>query len=515
MFKKTTIIIFISSFLLMDLSMIFPAKAEETLVEQPLPPSSKALESVLDQAPEIFDMLDEGEVMACVAGNYENYNSWFLPALTVMFNPTCQNLGRIEMAFGSGGTLAAGTCMINVGGVDLARECKDWVQKKKATAKAKVAEITKLALRSAVKYFMDRLVSSTVDWISGRTTGKPQFVTNWRAFFGEVANEAFGLFIENSPFSDLCEPFRFSVRLRTQLPGQPPFPRCTLSMVVNNIESFYDNFANGGWLAFEESYYPWNDAFGAWMMTQEAAEAELAAAKEEAEKKTQSGFEPTEYCVETKRDPATGQDVCVKKVVSIPGETKADITSKALTNQMEKSDSYFLTSDDLEGYGKMIAQAIITRLIKSAKELLIGGKWYGKGLLDLPAEGNKGPSLNLRYTCKNYNGARTCEPDSNGAYSSLESCEAVCSGFSARYRCDTQSHVCVRDDSGNYSDYLSCAKNCQSSTSTPSLEGRYSCSDEGLCIPDANGEFTSMASCTKYCHPQTEEGKSGVTPPSY
>ena len=490
-------------------------------------PQGKDMSSLLEHAPETFD-IDNAELLICESDLYANLKKVLdavQNAIKKALNFVVKNvisqipvIGTLFSIFGGGGSPPA-TGGVNAGGADTVMECKKWIQAKKATIKAKAAEMMKIYLKIAARRFMDRMVSDTVDWISGRTTGEPQFVTNWRDFFSDVNNEAFGYFIENSPFSDLCEPFHYFVRQKIALPGKPPFPRCTLSMVVNNIEAFYDNFANGGWLAFEESYYPWNDAFGAWMMTQEAAETELAAAKEEAEKKTQSGYKPTELCVEYKTDPQTGAKHCVKKLVSIPGQNKSDLTSKALTNQMEQADKYFITADTWTQYGAMIAQAIISRLLKSAKEVLVDGKWYGKGLLDLPKEGEKGENLPMKYSCKTYDKTKVCEMDpTGGTYSSLESCEASCTGVVSKFRCDSELKMCVADENGTYSNYLTCSQYCypeEGSTTTPSLENRFTCTDDGQCIPDANGEFTSMASCTKYCHPQTEEGKGGVTPPSY
>jgi len=113
-----------------------------------------------------------------------------------------------------------------------------WLKDKKSALQGQKGQITKMLLGYAAKTFMDHLVYSTVDWISGRTTGQPQFVTNWKAFFNDVADEAFGRFIENSPFSELCEPFRFQVRATTRLPGRPPFPTCTLTRVLDNLEYF-------------------------------------------------------------------------------------------------------------------------------------------------------------------------------------------------------------------------------------------------------------------------------------
>ena len=505
MFKKSLIILLIISFLGLDASTILTAKAQqETIITQYetiLPPPSKDLESVIEMEPKTYENLSLAEIMVCSSGIYSSITSILNAAKSVVLNPICQALGRSASFIGIGGTIISGECVINTGGSDLQQACREWVQKKKATIKAKSAQMTKLLLSIAAKTFMDHLVYSTVDWISGRTTGEPQFVTNWRDFFNDVADEAFGRFIENSPFSELCEPFRFQVRATTRLPGRPPFPTCTLTQVLSNLEYFYSDFSNGGWLVFEQSFYPWNTADGAWLMAQEALEYELAQAQMEAEKETQSGYTATKACLEKYKDKVTGMVMCIKPTISIPGETKSDVASKVVTQQMEKAESYFLTAADLSNYSTMISQALISRLIKSVKEELIGGKWYGKGLLDLPEKGDEGPSLNLRYSCKNYDGMGSCEYDANGSYTSLESCQAACSKNQYRWGCNTETGICEYQASGPYTDFTTCSNACSESTSTPTTTSMFwTCdSSTGECVQDENGDFRSLEGCLKMC----------------
>jgi len=508
MFKKSLIILLIISFLGLDASTILTAKAQqETIITQYdiLPPPRKDLESVIEMEPKTYESISLAEIMACSSGVYSSITGILNAAKAVVLNPICQALGREVSILGFGGTLASGECVINAGGTDLVQSCREWVQKKKATIKAKAAQMTKLLLSIAAKTFMDHLVYSTVDWISGRTTGEPQFVTNWQAFFNDVADEAFGRFIENSPFSELCEPFRFQVRVQTRLPGRPPFPTCTLTRVVNNLDYFYSDFSNGGWLAFEESFYPWNTADGAWLMAQEALEYELAQAQMEAEKKTQTGgYLPTEDCVYKVINYITGQEECWDSKITIPSQTVSDLSSKAVTAQIDKAESYFLTAADLSNYATMIGQALISRLIKSAKEELIGGKWYGKGLLELPKEGDKGPSIKLRYSCKNYDGMGSCEYDPNGSYASLESCEAVCNKSQYRWGCNAEVGLCEYQADGSYTDFVACSNNClapgvtPTPTTTPPLY--WSCDETtGECVEDENGDFRSLEGCLKMC----------------
>jgi len=545
MFKKSLITFLIITFLGMNFSGILTAKAQFTTedlkleiptldVEQPKIPSTEEMESVISSAPESFEV-SLAEMAICNTGIYGFVTNILNSLKAIVLNPVCQLLGREVSMLGIGGTAISGMCTINIGGADSSQACKEWVQKKKATIKAKKAEMTKIALNYAAKTFTDQLVSDTIDWIGGKED-KPQFITNWRDFFSDVTDEAVGRFIENSSFSELCEPFRFSVQIQTQTPGKPPFPTCTLSDVVNNIESFYEDFNNGGWLAFEEASYPWNNSIGAMLMMDDALNYEIQQAKEEAEKETQSGYEPTKYCVETIINAVTGETECVKEVVSIPGDIKSDIASKAVTQQLDKTDNYFLTESDLKNYGKMISDALVSRLIKSAEEKIIGNKSYGKGLLGgnflKEKTTSADTSLKIRYSCKNYDGNNVCEIDSDGIYSSEASCQSNCSGFSVHYRCDYTNKICVRDDEGGeYSDYDVCSNFCSTltpftspsptpslfptpsispsptffvsptPTSSPNNNLIYRCDiNAGYCVYDnINGEYSDAGVCNANC----------------
>ncbi|HQM35142.1 MAG TPA: hypothetical protein PKU90_02630, partial [Candidatus Paceibacterota bacterium] len=203
---KIVIIFLIVSLIGVELLPVFVDKAsaqEVPLLPLPSPSSLKLpdmsqMEPVIANDSEAFN-LSWDEVLLCSSGLSGTIFSLLGELKQIILNPVCQALGREASFLGIGGTVISGMCTINVGGSDQIQFCKDWLQKKKATIKARAAETAKILLGYAAKTFMDHLVYSTVDWISGRTTGEPQFVTNWQAFFNDVADEAFGRFIENSP----------------------------------------------------------------------------------------------------------------------------------------------------------------------------------------------------------------------------------------------------------------------------------------------------------------------------
>jgi len=98
------------------------------------------------------------------------------------------------------------------------------------------------------KRLLDMMVDQIIQWIQGG--GKPQFVTDWQGFLGDAANIAAGDFLQEIGAGFLCDPFNLQVQIALY-----PVPKftdqitCTLDQVVDNIENFYDDFRNGGWIA--------------------------------------------------------------------------------------------------------------------------------------------------------------------------------------------------------------------------------------------------------------------------
>lgn len=551
MFKKSLIIFLIIILLGINFSNILTVKAQTYREERPIPtmpsidikkleiPSAEQMEPVLSSAPESFEVSLE-EILICNTGIYSFITDALNSFKAIVLNPVCQLLGREVSVLGTGGTVVSGMCTINVGGADSSQACKQWVQQKKAIIKAKMAEMKKIALRAAAKSFADHLVYDIVDWIGGEgEDNNPQFITNWRDFFSEVADDATGRFIKEAKLSKLCEPFRFSVQLQLQTPGtpgRPTLPTCTLSDVVNNIESFYEDFNDGGWFAFEEASYPWNNSIGAMLMVNDNLALEIELAKEAAEKETQSGYKPTKYCLEVEINEETGEEECVKEMVSIPGDIKSNMASKAITQQLDKTENYLLTESDLEYYEKLISNALVSRLIKIVKESeIIGNKSYSQGLLKgnfLRTETTPATATLQKYSCKEYDGNKVCEPDSNGSYQSKKDCEDNCESdltSSIKYLCNGKFNMCYISNKGEFSTKEECDFFCSKSkprwkciekagacVELPSVmnEGvyfspiscqnncnppRYSCNN-GACVPDDKGNYT-YATCKIDCKP--------------
>lgn len=147
---------------------------------------------------------------------------------------------------------------------------------------------TNETIRKTILY---QLSNQIVDWI--QTGEKPQFIKQPGKFLEETGQLAVDRFLSRVA-PRLCEPFRLNVQLQipTVQRGQNPFYEqvtCTVDKVVKNVEGFYKDFRNGGWVAYQEVLKPQNNYYGALLLTQEQALREQQKAQEEAARDLDQG----------------------------------------------------------------------------------------------------------------------------------------------------------------------------------------------------------------------------------
>jgi len=494
--KKISLFLILSCFLATNVLMGWQpvAKADEPV------PTPRDMSGIIEAAPESFDVsTSAAEVLICSSGLYD-----FLTDLIAKIGSSLKCLVFATVSvLGVGGDLGT-KCSVSAGGTDTQQMCREWVQRKQAELKKYLAQLKKLLIATYVRKLVDKMAFDIIDWIGGKTTGAPQFVTNWQDFIWGTAKEAIGDVIQRTgTLSFLCAPFRAQVVLTLPVPQRPPLPVCTLDTIMTNIKDFYNDFRSGGWLAFNEVVKPQNNPYGAWLMEMENLEFEQARIQEQQTLKAQSGYIPTEKCTlkvqEIINGRPTGNEICLDTQISIPGQAKSDLTSQALSSQMQKAEQYMITEADLLNYAKMIAEALISRLVKSAKEDFIGGQYYGEGLLNVSelSDTNLG-----RYSCERAGTVAMCVEDPDGTMTKAE-CDAACQPES--YRCDRSgaNPTCVADLNGTMTK-AQCKSSCTAA--------KYSCLDvydAKMCAIDPNGQYASEADCKDEC--KTEEP---VPPPT-
>ena len=315
-----------------------------------------------------------------------------------------------------------------------------------------VVQLQKFILETLRKKLLDYFVDSIVRWIQG-VDDKPAFVTNWRKFMGDVVNDAVGSYIETTKFAGLCDTFDFQVRVSLPQAGRPSLPTCTLNQIVNNIESFYGNFGNGSWLAFNETLYPQGNAYGSYIMALEGEVYEVLAAELEKEKETSQstgGFLNTKRCIEEKIDVDTGEKTCLEWQTTTPGQTVAGRIQQALDVDIEN----VLSATEFTTYVAAIADAAINRLFKAGTDGLLGILTK-----EAPEKLGDGPT-NINYECDTDLGA--CIMKVDGKFISKEECDIDCAEKSGvKWACEENIYACVVSPYGEYASKTACEEKCK------------------------------------------------------
>jgi hypothetical protein len=222
-----------------------------------------------------------------------------------------------------------------------------------------------IAFQALKKRLLDMVTDQIIDYINGN--GTPKFITDWRGFFETIAQVAVGDIVQQMGLGFLCSPFKLQVRLAMIAP--PRFTEqitCTLGQIVRNIDNFYSDFRNGGWLVYQELWAPNNNFYGSLLLAWNAKENEIAARVAAAgnEALASQGFLSVKKC----QKDAFGRDIPRTCVITTPGVAIGSLAQKAIGADVD----YIVNSTDLAVYVSAIADALINRIVRSGVEGLGG-----------------------------------------------------------------------------------------------------------------------------------------------
>jgi hypothetical protein len=259
-------------------------------------------------------------------------------------------------------------------------------------------ELAKTLRDKLVKAFFDEVTRQTVDWIKNK--GKPRFVSDWQGFMKDTVNDAVNLTISQSKLADLCTPFapQLRIALIPETRQIKETARCTITDIVKNVQGFYDNFQNGGWIAYGEAIKPQNNLYMQMVMfgdeTKLKTNFSQDAAKQEAG--AGSGFLSVSKCLEdnsqevydqcvadsTAEGQASGATdcyafaaanaICTKKEVQTPGQAVS-----ASVGQIIGSDTQ--VAQGVQGFLTAIIDASLNRMQDEGLRYLTNKERPGKG----------------------------------------------------------------------------------------------------------------------------------------
>ncbi|MCR4330502.1 MAG: hypothetical protein NUV49_01315 [Patescibacteria group bacterium] len=229
----------------------------------------------------------------------------------------------------------------------------------------------------AAKIAAKILTQSILDWINSGFKGQPTFVQDPKKFLGDVANEVSGAFIAEVGLSALCTPFRPQIQIA--LYGIQTYyqrSQCTLGDVVDNLQSFYDDFNAGGWTAWISTVQqPQNNPYGAYFISLQEQQLRILEAKQNArdDASQSGGFLSIYEC--SRMDPFYGDPDfpnyetpyheggikgCESASKTTPGRTIAGQADFALSIGGRQ----LIEADELNEMIGVIADAFISQLIK-------------------------------------------------------------------------------------------------------------------------------------------------------
>lgn len=167
-----------------------------------------------------------------------------------------------------------------------------------------VSDAISAAAKIALEQLLAAITNQIITYINSDEFGHKSFVLDFNAAINSAAQVAGAKFLNSLTDVNLCS---ITPRLKLQI-ALMPIPEfktqaaCTLDKIVGNIEDFYNDFSKGGWVAWNESMKPNNNAFGTWLMAQDKKAALEFAAIQKKDKETTNGFEAKKRCLTPFKD---------------------------------------------------------------------------------------------------------------------------------------------------------------------------------------------------------------------
>lgn len=236
--------------------------------------------------------------------------------------------------------------------------------------------------RTIARAAIQQITASVVNWINSGFNGQPSFVTNYKQFFTNVADQAAGEFIRGSGLSFLCSPFQNQIRIAiAQSYARRNAQSCSLSGVIRNLNSFANGgqFSQGGWRGLlSYTNVPTNNPFGAFTYGQGAlAQVQVSAVGQKQQDYVLGrGFLSSEK--EVCNGPVVdGKKTGCTKTVTTPGSTIAESLNKTLG---VSQDSLNLAKSFDEIISALITQLMV-KTLQSGLSSLSGTQGYAANYL--------------------------------------------------------------------------------------------------------------------------------------
>src|SRR3989344_8092626 len=241
--------------------------------------------------------------------------------------------------------------------------------------------VFKIALEYFKLMVLNMMTDQIMSWINGANSSGPQFVTNWTNFLAKGASQARDSVIslvDQAFFAGkLCAPFDRPLRnfLRTPTQNYPSLNlqiSCTLDKIVANVQSFYNNFANGGLAGYAAMIQPQNNYYGniIQIMDYDAISKAAATKAKENEGLASQGFIGIKRCKLEEFNHETGEPTgnCLEYEITSPGKLAAGAVDRAVGNRFD----YIGNAEQIASVVAIVVDGFINKLIGSGINGLLG-----------------------------------------------------------------------------------------------------------------------------------------------
>src|SRR3989344_9127259 len=230
------------------------------------------------------------------------------------------------------------------------------------------------------KMAVHTLSQQIISWIrTGNWDDGPLFVTDWESFLLGAIDQASGKFLEELNLTQLCAPFSLQIRLGLSngIVGRGgrgiPYnmrAKCTISDAINNLQNFYNDFANGGWERWiQVSQEPSNNPYMSFLMGIEALETrrQIASEKNFFEAMASQGLLGQKNCRPATQETEAG-DVPLGEICDIvtPGKAVEEELAKVLGVNIDQLN----LADEIDEILMALLQTMLQTIINSAQVLL-------------------------------------------------------------------------------------------------------------------------------------------------
>ncbi len=239
-------------------------------------------------------------------------------------------------------------------------------------------DILKCIAGALVKAVIRELTKSIVNWANNGFNGKPVFVQDLGKFLLDIGDKQIGEFIYgSSALAGLCSPFALKVRIMLARSVISRPVQCTLTKVIKNLQSFAQNFQNGGWPAWLElTTVTTNNPYGAFLVAKTQLDQRIATEQALAAERLRygNGFLSVEVCLAR-----SSSGLCLRQQTITPGTVIASQLNKALGNQWDVLN----LSQDIASLIDGLMVALLNRLFTSNSGLAgLGSTFSGGGFGD-------------------------------------------------------------------------------------------------------------------------------------